>query len=154
MKRATGIHKSGSCDVITNARTWGVHVIQLDKFLDRLARYVSKEKVGTKHVANDREIKASGKPKVRQLKAPFIKVEDLSRQYRPLVHELKEWPRMYFDSPVGTCPFDRPRQGAHASQVRQKSYKYVILLHCTHPVERRGNSYVLTSLPLVSVRPL
>ena len=49
-----------------------------------------------------------GALKVRTLKAPFIKVEDMSRAYKPLVFEVKVWPTPNVHcSPEGS-PFDSP----------------------------------------------
>ena len=39
-------------------------------------------------------------------KGPFLKVEDLSGQYRPIVCELKEWPQIKFDDVPPASPFN------------------------------------------------
>lgn len=49
-----------------------------------------------------------GAPKVRTLKAPFIKVEDMSRAYKPLVIEVKAWPTPNVNCSPEGCPFDSP----------------------------------------------
>ena len=55
-----------------------------------------------------------GAPKVRTLKAPFIKVEDMSRAYKPLVFQVKVWPTPNVHcSPEGS-PFDSPPHGERA----------------------------------------
>ena len=44
---------------------------------------------------------------VRKLRPPFFKVEDVSRQYRPIIYETTQWP-----VPNLSCsPFDAPRDG-------------------------------------------
>ncbi|KAJ7391745.1 Zinc finger in DBF-like protein [Desmophyllum pertusum] len=68
------------------------------------------KKPASKPLVSGRVAKQGVKPKVRKLYAPFIKVEDHSRAYKPLVHELKEWPRIYFDGSLGSCPFDSPKK--------------------------------------------
>ena len=64
--------------------------------------------------------------KVRKLNPPFIKVEDHSRQYKPLVHELKEWPKIYFTAPPGWCPFDPPPKKETEAEKREKAEKLKI----------------------------
>lgn len=118
--------KYGSSNVIANARNWGVEIVQLEDMLKRLECYGSVEKrLASKPLVSGRVAKQGTKPKVRKLYAPFIKVEDHSRCYKPLVHELKEWPKIYFDGPLGSCPFDSPKNNAdnhHGEHNRMKRY--------------------------------
>ena len=126
IKQASVTQRLGTSGIIANARTWGVQLVQLDKFLEKIKQYGSKENEGTSNVAlYNRTVKQSSKPKVRKLNAPFIKVEDLSHHYKPLVHELKEWPRIYLETPVGTCPFDPPKQEQQEDQVKQRSNRCI-----------------------------
>ena len=102
-------YKGGSSNVIANASNWGVEIMSLEKMLKKLQGYGSIEKKPTsKPLVSGRVAKQGVKPKVRKLHAPFIKVEDHTHAYKPLVHELKEWPKIYFDGPLGSCPFDSP----------------------------------------------
>lgn len=108
--QATLKNRYGTCNILTNARTWGVCVIYLEKALEKLADYGPRK---VEKQPSIKELMVSGKKqlrvKIRKLQAPFIKVEDQSRNYRPLVKEFKQWPFPDFESPVGTCPFDTPR---------------------------------------------
>ena len=116
--------KYGSSNVIANASNWGVKIELLEDFLKKLEKYGSIEKKqASKPLLSGRATKHDVKPKVRKLYAPFIKVEDHSRGYRPLVHELKEWPRIYFDGPVGGCPFDPPRNDTHNGREEHGRHK-------------------------------
>ncbi|XP_068748093.1 uro-adherence factor A-like [Montipora capricornis] len=116
--------KYGSSNVIANASNWGVKIELLEDFLKKLEKYGSIEKKqASKPLLSGRATKHDVKPKVRKLYAPFIKVEDHSRGYRPLVHELKEWPRIYFDGPVGGCPFDPPRNDTHNDREEHGRHK-------------------------------
>ena len=102
--------KYGTSNIIANARNWGLEIMQLEEMLEKLGKYGSIEKKPTsKPLVSGRVVKQGVKPKVRKLYAPFIKVEDHSRCYKPLVHELKEWPKIHFDGPLGSCPFDSPK---------------------------------------------
>lgn len=117
-------YKGGSSNVIANATNWGVAIMSLEKMLKRLEQYGSIEKKPTsKPLVSGRVAKQGVKPKVRKLRAPFIKVEDHSRAYKPLVHELKEWPKIYFDGPLGSCPFDSPKKDLENDRQEQAKTK-------------------------------
>lgn len=49
-----------------------------------------------------------GTTRVRALKAPFVKVEDMSRAYKPLVFEVKAWPTPNVHCSPEDSPFDSP----------------------------------------------
>ena len=120
-------YKGGSSNVIGNARNWGVEIMSLEKMLKTLQQYGSIEKKpSSKPLVSGRVVKQGVKPKVRKLHVPFIKVEDQSRTYKPLVHELKEWPQIYFDGLLGSCPFDSPKkdlENDHQQRAKTKRYK-------------------------------
>lgn len=44
---------------------------------------------------------------VKSLRAPFIKVEDQSRLYRPLYKEFKSFPYLDFETVISSTPFDK-----------------------------------------------
>jgi hypothetical protein len=96
---------------LTNARTWGINVIHLDRVLEKLAEYGPSQ---AEKQPSIKELMGSSKKqlrvKIRRLQFPFIKVEDQSCHYKPLVKEFNEWPFPNFNSPVGTCPFDSPKK--------------------------------------------
>ena len=122
--------KYGSSNVIANARNWGLEIVQLEDMLKRLERYGSVEKrLASKPLVSGRVAKQGTKPKVRKLYAPFIKVEDHSRCFKPLVHELKEWPKIYFDGPLGSCPFDSPKHNADNHHEEHNRMKRYMLFH-------------------------
>ena len=59
---------------------------------------------------------------VRALRGVFLKVEDLSRLYRPLVLEMKRWPRPLCHASHKALPFDPPHLAAKSpeQQLQQK----------------------------------
>jgi len=117
-------YKGGSSNVIGNAINWGVEIMSLEKMLKKLQQYGSIEKKpSSKPIVSGRVVKQGVKPKVRKLHAPFIKVEDQSRTYKPLVHELKEWPKIYFDGLLGSCPFDSPKKDLENDRQEQAKAK-------------------------------
>ncbi|KAK3749838.1 hypothetical protein QZH41_015511, partial [Actinostola sp. cb2023] len=123
--QATLTNRYGTSNILTNARTWGVYVIYLDKVLEKLAEFGPSQ---AEKQPSIKELMVYGKKqlrvKIRKLQVPFIKVEDQSRQYRPLVKEFKEWPLPDFDSPVGTCPFDTPRERRDQEPKKRIKDKY------------------------------
>lgn len=122
--QAATTYKYGTSNVIANARSWGVEIVSLEKMLERLEQYGRIEKKPTsKPLVSGRVAKQGVKPKVQKLCAPFIKVEDHSRAYKPLVHELKEWPKIYFDGPLGSCPFDSPKKDLENDRQEQAKTK-------------------------------
>ena len=46
---------------------------------------------------------------VRSLTDTYIKVEDLEGRYKPLFKEIKEWPKIFYHSSIGSSPFDDPK---------------------------------------------
>ena len=56
---------------------------------------------------------------VRRLKSPFIKVEDQSGKYRPLVREFRRWPVINFDSHHHGCPFDDSSDDEHDHKIQK-----------------------------------
>ncbi|PFX20604.1 uncharacterized protein LOC111336681 [Stylophora pistillata] len=104
-------YKCGTSNVTANARNWGLQIVSLEKMLEKLEQYGSiLKKPTSKALVTGRVAKQGVKPKVRKLHSPFIKVEDHSRAYKPLVHELKDWPKIYFDGSSGSGPFDPPKR--------------------------------------------
>lgn len=43
---------------------------------------------------------------VRKLRQPFLKVEDKSRQYKPIIYETAQWPRLDLNCSGKASPFD------------------------------------------------
>ncbi|XP_032218307.2 serine/arginine repetitive matrix protein 2 isoform X3 [Nematostella vectensis] len=107
-KKATLKKATGSCNILANAVTWGVTIINVDKVQERLAEFGPYEpRQATKTMVGYNMSKL--KVRLRKLKPPFIKVVDKSCQYKPLFQEFKSWPTLNFDSPVWSCPFDSPK---------------------------------------------
>ena len=53
---------------------------------------------------------------VRKLKPPFLKVEDVSYSYRPLVYETRQWPHPDVNCSPKGCPFELTKQGENCAQ--------------------------------------
>lgn len=55
---------------------------------------------------------ASSKPKVYKIRQPFLKVEDVSRKYRPLIYTPRVWPLPSIQTSKSS-PFDKHRSNYH-----------------------------------------
>ncbi|KAI8509941.1 protein DBF4 B [Branchiostoma belcheri] len=108
LQKAQGRGRRGSCNMLGLAQEWGVKVLYVRDVMARVQRLMEKYRLlaeSEENAACPAEENADAKPK--RLKPPFIKVEDMSRLYRPLHHEFTTFPRVYFDADAD-CPFDAP----------------------------------------------
>ena len=55
---------------------------------------------------------ASSKPKVYKIRQPFLKVEDVSRKYRPIIYTPRVWPLPSIQTSTSS-PFDEHRSNYH-----------------------------------------
>eukprot|EP00731_Ephydatia_muelleri_P032935 Em0024g479a len=85
----------GKMDIVTSAQQWGCKVIPLEALLKELKRLKPLP----------RKIKGTS-IKVRSLRLPFLKVEDKSLKYRPLVYEMTSWPLPLVPSNPTMGPYD------------------------------------------------
>ncbi|XP_071584474.1 protein DBF4 homolog B isoform X2 [Heliangelus exortis] len=98
---------SGS-SILANARLWGVQILHVDEMLayaQQLLRAIS----GARKRCQKTEAKCltpGAKIRTGTLKPPFLKVEDLSRQFRPFHHQFKSFPDLNFLAPKGSSPFE------------------------------------------------
>lgn len=104
-----------STDVFDNAKKWGIQV----KPVEQVLKWINTQK-------KQQDINQS-KGRVCSLKGAFLKVEDHSRRYKPLVKELRVWPQLNLDAPPGFSPFDEPvsmrTRSRSSSQSPRKSAK-------------------------------
>ncbi|KAK3710773.1 hypothetical protein QZH41_016759, partial [Actinostola sp. cb2023] len=109
LQKATPLPVSCS-DVVRNAQIWNISIKSYKQFSQLM----------TRNEANGRRTLT----KVRGLRGAFIKVEDRSRRYRPLVKEMRCWPRPNLDAPPGYGPFDdvtpRPKRRTVTSTPRRR----------------------------------
>eukprot|EP00794_Sanderia_malayensis_P005352 gene5352-6023_t len=126
MTRAQGIlakakhkQKSGrdkTTNVVAIAKGLGIKVKQIDDVMNWLKR--KEMEIGRGAVDNEQRVLRSqvngnqNNSNTRQLKSPFIKIEDQSRSYKPLFQELNQWPTIHFDSLAPDCPFEPAQSGA------------------------------------------
>lgn len=98
-----------STDVLTNAQKWGVQV----KPVELVLKWTNEQK--------KRQATAESTGRVCSLRGAFLKVEDHSRKYKPLVKELQFWPRLNLEAPPNFSPFDEPVSMRTRSRSSSKS---------------------------------
>lgn len=108
-QKKAGSKKSG--DVVSMAKSWGCKVFSLETLLSELKKLKPLPKS-----AGEKSRAPCGR--VHGLTQPFLKVEDHSRGYRPLIHETKKWPRPRHTTSPGGCPFDTSRVIKSSGRVR------------------------------------
>ncbi|XP_024939867.1 uncharacterized protein LOC107266767 isoform X2 [Cephus cinctus] len=116
LQRALTQPQQCSVDPLKNAQHWGIPIWATEKLQGWLEKiYVSLK--DTRNLASRKvnstqspSVCIAKDPKVKHLKAPFIKFESLRRDTRPVFLELSSWPTLNFDGESGTCPFDIKRR--------------------------------------------
>lgn len=122
------VRRSGTSDVLENARLWHVPVWSLAKLLKWLSalkqsdRYRPPRTHGTTPAGRTNTTSTqSTLTKVQRLRDPFIKTESFSRQYKPLYKELSAWPELNLSNPPGVSPFADPKQAKAHPNLRTSS---------------------------------
>ena len=95
-------------DIVTIAGNLGIQVRYLEEYEDLLDRMDGKKRNERDRKAKKVSSHAKKTTTKRKLKAPFLKVEDRSMLYQPLIKEMDTWPRIFFDSVQPNCPFEPP----------------------------------------------
>ncbi|XP_063654510.1 protein DBF4 homolog B isoform X12 [Pan troglodytes] len=108
----SGGGSGGSSSLLTNARSWGVRILHVDEMMMHVQqlslaslcvkKQQPKKPEGTCPAAESRT------RKVARLKAPFLKIEDESRKFRPFHHQFKSFPEISFLGPKDASPFEAP----------------------------------------------
>ncbi|XP_008692129.2 protein DBF4 homolog B [Ursus maritimus] len=111
-----------SSSLLTSARSWGVRILHVDEMLMHVQQLSLDALCGKKHGPKK---KAEGTcpaesrtRKVARLKAPFLKIEDESRKFRPFHHQFKSFPEISFLGPKDASPFEAMMTpgGSHATR--------------------------------------
>ncbi|NXU81842.1 DBF4B protein, partial [Oreotrochilus melanogaster] len=98
--------------ILANARLWGVQILHVDGIL--LCRLTfafcccgpSREPGNAARRQRRQNTSPFRGNQGGTLKPPFLKVEDLSRQFRPFHHQFKSFPDLNFLAPKGSSPFE------------------------------------------------
>ena len=111
---------SAKKDIVNIAGNLGIQVRYLDEFKGLFDENDGKQRREMERMARKVIKQAKKRNARRKLKAPFLKVEDRSMLYQPLIKEMDSWPRIYYDSVQPNCPFDPPP--AHRTLKRKTAH--------------------------------
>ncbi|XP_048505492.1 uncharacterized protein LOC105692528 isoform X2 [Athalia rosae] len=120
LERALTQPQQYSVDPLKNAQNWGIPIWATNK----LQSWLDKIYASLKGTYNLKQIQQPSKdPKIRQLKAPYIKFESFQRDTRPIFLELPAWPKLNFEGEPGSCPFDVNRREKKEITISSKDIK-------------------------------
>lgn len=94
--------------VLSSARSWGVKILHVDDVL-RYLKYLTRESFSTKHKRAEKtgtKHQCSPAVKALALRSPYLKIEDLSRKYKPLHMQSMTFPDLYYAGRFS--PFECP----------------------------------------------
>ncbi|XP_061160789.1 uncharacterized protein dbf4b isoform X2 [Syngnathus typhle] len=127
LEKAIRNNRVQASSVLTNARTWGVHIVHVDDVLIYLKK-LNSERVEKSSRAERTSTKQSSchVVKAKPLRLPYLKIEDVSRRYKPLNMQSMSFPSLYYlgrFSPFESPPpprFEKTAQGDHPSRPKSK----------------------------------
>ncbi|XP_048222821.1 protein DBF4 homolog B [Perognathus longimembris pacificus] len=119
-------NQGSSSSLLTNARSWGVKVLHVEEMVmhvrqlslrgsSRVKKQEPKKPDGTHPGVESRARKAA------RLKSPFLKIEDVSRKFRPFHRQFKSFPEISFLGPKAASPFEvltTPSSLQHSRELR------------------------------------
>ncbi|XP_059179996.1 uncharacterized protein dbf4b [Centropristis striata] len=93
--------------VLANARSWGVKILYVDDVLLYL-KQLSRESISAMHKRPERTSTKQGSHVVKAapLRSPYLKIEDLSRKYKPLHMQSMTFPTLCYSGRFS--PFESP----------------------------------------------
>ncbi|XP_057571671.1 protein DBF4 homolog B isoform X2 [Hippopotamus amphibius kiboko] len=95
--------------LLSSARSWGVRILHVDDMITHVQQLSLDAPCGKKQGPKKPEGTCPAESRTRQvarLKAPFLKVEDESRKFRPFHHQFKSFPEISFLGPKDASPFE------------------------------------------------
>ncbi|KAM9716412.1 uncharacterized protein dbf4b isoform 1-T2 [Menidia menidia] len=109
-------------DVLSNARSWGVRILYADDALLYL-KQLTRESLNAKHKRTEKTSTKQGSPAVKAaaLRSPFLKIEDLSRKYKPLHMQSMTFPTLYYEGRFS--PFESPPPPLFEKQMGERDNK-------------------------------
>uniref|UniRef100_H0XSC4 DBF4-type domain-containing protein n=1 Tax=Otolemur garnettii TaxID=30611 RepID=H0XSC4_OTOGA len=136
---------SSSQGLLTKARSWGVRILHVDEMLMHVQQLslgpLCVKKQEPKKPEGTRPAAESRTRKVARLKAPFLKIEDDSRKFRPFHHQFKSFPEISFLGPKDASPFEALMTPGSSHHTREPKDQEPSLRSATHTVPRRKKGY-------------
>ncbi|XP_077020261.1 protein DBF4 homolog B isoform X2 [Tamandua tetradactyla] len=135
----------GSSSLLSNARSWGVRILHVDEMM----MHVQQLSLGALIMKKQEPKKPEGTcpatesrtRKVARLKAPFLKIEDESRKFRPFHHQFKSFPEISFLGPKDASPFETPTPLDSLQHIREPKDQEPSLQSAAHTIPRRKKGY-------------
>ncbi|XP_077407947.1 uncharacterized protein dbf4b isoform X2 [Vanacampus margaritifer] len=114
-------------NVLANARSWGVNIVHVDDVLIYLKKLNSERVVKSNRAETSTKQPSCHVVKAAPLRSPFLKIEDVSRKYKPLHMQSMSFPSLCYlgrFSPFETPPpprFEDTAQGEDKSRPKSKA---------------------------------
>lgn len=119
---SSGGGSGSSSSLLTNARSWGVRILHVDEMMMHVQQLsldaFCVKKQGPKKPEGTCPAESRTR-KVARLKAPFLKIEDESRKFRPFHHQFKSFPEISFLGPKAASPFEAPTTAGSSHRTRE-----------------------------------
>ncbi|KAG8505073.1 Protein DBF4-B, partial [Galemys pyrenaicus] len=136
---------SGSSSLLTNARSWGVRILHVDEMMMHVQQLTLDafrvKKQGPQKPEGTGPAAESRTRKVARLKAPFLKIEDESRKFRPFHHQFKSFPEISFLGPKDASPFEAPMIPGSSHHTRKPKDQEPSLRSAVRAMPRRKKGY-------------
>ncbi|XP_077603895.1 protein DBF4 homolog B isoform X2 [Crocuta crocuta] len=138
-----GAGSSGS--LLTSARSWGVRILHVDEMMMHVQQLcldaLRVKKQGPKKKPEGTCPAESRTRKVARLKAPFLKIEDESRKFRPFHHQFKSFPEISFLGPKDASPFEAPMTLGSSHHTREPKDREPSPRSATRTLPRRRKGF-------------
>ncbi|XP_030077764.1 protein DBF4 homolog B isoform X2 [Microcaecilia unicolor] len=98
---------SGGSNLLSNAQSWGVHILHVSELLDFVKQPSPEARNSFSQKKFEERCFGTGVKslKVMKLKSPFLKIEDAGRLFRPLHHRFQCFPELNYLAPRGVNPY-------------------------------------------------
>ncbi|XP_037610336.1 uncharacterized protein dbf4b [Sebastes umbrosus] len=108
--------------VLANARSWGVKILYADDVLLYL-KHLTRESFSAIHRRPEKTVTKQGHHVVKAaaLRSPYLKIEDLSRKYKPLHMQSMTFPTLWYSGRFS--PFESPPPPLFEKQAEQGENK-------------------------------
>ncbi|KAM7066978.1 protein DBF4 homolog B isoform 2-T3 [Molossus nigricans] len=141
---SSGGGSGSSSSLLTNARSWGVRILHVDDMMVHVQQLsldaLCAKKQGPKKAEGTCPAESRTR-KVARLKAPFLKIEDESRKFRPCHHQFKSFPEISFLGPKDASPFEAPTTPGSLHRTRQLKDRKPSPRSAARTVPRRKKGY-------------
>ncbi|XP_054449079.1 protein DBF4 homolog B [Pteronotus mesoamericanus] len=141
---SSGGGSRSSSSLLTNARSWGVRILHVDEMMMHVQQLsldaLRLKKRGPKKPEGTCPAESRTR-RVARLKAPFLKIEDESRKFRPFHHQFKSFPEISFLGPKDASPFEAPTSPGSSHRTREPRDQEASPQSATRTVPRRRRGY-------------